>query len=98
MSDPFAPYVPRLLRRRGAAAGPGHWQTDGTLVFADISGFTRLTEKLSRQGKAGAEEIVGSARKVGDWQRGDDLEAFVARHDARRPLIGQITFVFATRG
>lgn len=29
----------------------------GTLVFADISGFTRLTERLARQGRAGAEEM-----------------------------------------
>jgi hypothetical protein len=26
------------------------------------------------------------------------LEAFVAEHDARRPELGQITFLFATRG
>jgi class 3 adenylate cyclase/tetratricopeptide (TPR) repeat protein len=30
----------------------------GTLVFADVSGFTRLTERLASQGKAGAEEIT----------------------------------------
>jgi class 3 adenylate cyclase/tetratricopeptide (TPR) repeat protein len=29
----------------------------GTAVFADISGFTNLTEKLARRGKAGAEEM-----------------------------------------
>lgn len=30
---------------------------EGTLVFADVSGFTRLTERLASKGKAGAEEI-----------------------------------------
>jgi class 3 adenylate cyclase/predicted ATPase len=30
---------------------------NGTLAFADISGFTRLTERLARAGKVGAEEI-----------------------------------------
>jgi class 3 adenylate cyclase/tetratricopeptide (TPR) repeat protein len=30
----------------------------GTLAFVDISGFTRLTEALSVQGKAGAEELA----------------------------------------
>jgi class 3 adenylate cyclase len=30
---------------------------DGTLVFADISGFTQFTERLARAGKVGAEEI-----------------------------------------
>jgi class 3 adenylate cyclase/tetratricopeptide (TPR) repeat protein len=29
----------------------------GTLVFADISGFTRLTERLAAKGRIGAEEI-----------------------------------------
>ncbi|HWD85549.1 MAG TPA: AAA family ATPase [Solirubrobacteraceae bacterium] len=32
---------------------------DCTLVFADISGFTRMTEMLAGQGKAGAEEMAG---------------------------------------
>lgn len=29
----------------------------GSLAFVDISGFTRLTERLSRTGKEGAEEM-----------------------------------------
>ncbi len=37
---------------------------DGTLVFADISGFTALTEKLSRRGRIGAEEIVETLNRV----------------------------------
>jgi class 3 adenylate cyclase/tetratricopeptide (TPR) repeat protein len=54
----LAPYVPRLLIE---------WQTEepekpfreieGTLVFADISGFTRMSERLARKGKVGAEEV-----------------------------------------
>lgn len=32
---------------------------EGTLAFVDISGFTRLTEMLAEQGKAGAEEMTG---------------------------------------
>ncbi|MHB8510524.1 MAG: adenylate/guanylate cyclase domain-containing protein, partial [Candidatus Dormibacteria bacterium] len=31
---------------------------DGSLVFADISGFTALSERLAQRGKAGAEEVV----------------------------------------
>ena len=31
---------------------------DGTMVFADVSGFTRLSERLARTGKEGAEHLV----------------------------------------
>lgn len=31
---------------------------NGTLVFADVSGFTAMSEKLSKQGKEGAEELT----------------------------------------
>jgi class 3 adenylate cyclase/tetratricopeptide (TPR) repeat protein len=34
-----------------------HRSVSGTCVFADISGFTKLTERLARNGKAGAEEM-----------------------------------------
>lgn len=37
--------------------GMAHREVDGTLLFADISGFTRLTERLSRMGDIGAEEM-----------------------------------------
>ncbi|MEO7421951.1 MAG: adenylate/guanylate cyclase domain-containing protein [Ornithinibacter sp.] len=45
---------------------PGElWRVlDGTLVFADISGFTALTERLSRRGRIGAEEIVETLNRV----------------------------------
>jgi class 3 adenylate cyclase len=56
--DPLTPYIPRLVV---------DWLTDephrdhrrfpGTCVFADISGFTTLTERLATRGKAGAEEM-----------------------------------------
>ena len=61
--DGLEAYVPRLLLRQ-RADGPRHWEAEGTLVFADVSGFTRLTEKLSRSGKAGAEEIVRTISDV----------------------------------
>ncbi|MGN6599300.1 MAG: adenylate/guanylate cyclase domain-containing protein, partial [Actinomycetes bacterium] len=35
-----------------------HQQVSGSLAFVDISGFTALTEKLARSGKAGAEELT----------------------------------------
>lgn len=38
--------------------GDRYRAVDCTLVFADISGFTRMTEMLAGQGKAGAEEMA----------------------------------------
>lgn len=37
---------------------------DGTLVFADISGFTALTERLAARGRIGAEEIIETLNQV----------------------------------
>ncbi len=57
--DPLAPYLARVAldwlardpeRRRSTV--------DGTILFADVSGFTPLTERLARQGKVGAEELT----------------------------------------
>ena len=52
-------YVPTLvlqwLRDRPQQR---HRALDCTLVFADISGFTRMTEMLAVRGKVGAEEMA----------------------------------------
>ena len=61
--DPAAerlrPYVARLaLAWPPDAELPCATVVDGTLAFVDISGFTALTEALSRNGKAGAEELT----------------------------------------
>src|SRR5919198_5042004 len=53
------PYVPRTLLRHLAETPDARVQAvDGTLVFADISGFTKLSERLARRGREGAEEVV----------------------------------------
>jgi choline dehydrogenase-like flavoprotein len=44
----------------------------------DIRNIRAGVEQLIRiHDAAGASEIVGSARKAGDWRRGEDLEAFI---------------------
>ncbi|MGH3649558.1 MAG: tetratricopeptide repeat protein [Acidimicrobiia bacterium] len=52
-------YLPRLL-----VVAPESLRTervaqlDGTVVFADVSGFTALSEELAKEGKVGAERIT----------------------------------------
>jgi class 3 adenylate cyclase/tetratricopeptide (TPR) repeat protein len=53
------PYVPRVLLRHLVEAPNARVQAvEGTLLFADVSGFTRLSERLARRGREGAEELV----------------------------------------
>jgi class 3 adenylate cyclase/tetratricopeptide (TPR) repeat protein len=58
--DAARSYAPRLaLRWLAEAPDERHRRVDGSLVFLDISGFTRLSERLAAHGRAGAEEVVG---------------------------------------
>jgi class 3 adenylate cyclase/tetratricopeptide (TPR) repeat protein len=52
----LAPYVPRLARTWPTDAQ--HRRVDGTLLSADLSGFTRLSERLAALGREGAEELT----------------------------------------
>jgi class 3 adenylate cyclase/tetratricopeptide (TPR) repeat protein len=53
------PYVPRVLLRHLALKPEELWWTiDGSVVFVDISGFTKLSEKLAKVGKEGAEQVT----------------------------------------
>lgn len=61
MSDlGLAPYVPATLAERLRTGGAPWWEIDASLVFADISGFTKLSEMLARIGTEGSEELVAS--------------------------------------
>src|SRR5690349_21069575 len=56
-------YVPRLVARRLAAdpaplSGPVSDHLPAAVLFADISGFTAMTEELLQQGPQGLEQIT----------------------------------------
>jgi class 3 adenylate cyclase/tetratricopeptide (TPR) repeat protein len=58
-SATLLPYLPRLLMQWLTDAPDTPWrEVDGTVVFVDISGFTKLSEKLAKSGKVGAEELA----------------------------------------
>ncbi|HSD77214.1 MAG TPA: adenylate/guanylate cyclase domain-containing protein, partial [Solirubrobacteraceae bacterium] len=53
------PYVPRVLLRHLADEPHAPLRVvEGSAVMADISGFTKLSERLARLGREGAEELV----------------------------------------
>ncbi len=55
----LTPYVPRILLRHLAQSPSDTWWTaEGSVVFVDISGFTKLSEKLAKVGKEGAEQVT----------------------------------------
>lgn len=57
-SDFLAPYVSRLLIEwLRQTPDETFREVEGSLAFVDISGFTKMTERLARGGKVGAEEV-----------------------------------------
>ena len=58
-AERLSPYLPRILQHRLTAGGEDLWWTaEGTAVFIDISGFTKLSERLARKGREGSEQIT----------------------------------------
>ena len=59
-------HVPRIALDWDDDAPGRSWQQvkDATMVFADISGFTALTEKLARRGRIGAEELIETLNRI----------------------------------
>ena len=52
-------YVPNIVLRHLIDTPDARTRVvDGTLLFADISGFTKLSERLAKRGRQGAEELV----------------------------------------
>ena len=56
--DALRPYVPSVVTDWVQETPEATYRAvDGTLAMVDISGFTKLTERLARAGKVGAEEM-----------------------------------------
>jgi class 3 adenylate cyclase/tetratricopeptide (TPR) repeat protein len=57
-SRPLEVYVPRMLTAWLAERPDDTMHVvDGSMAFVDISGFTKLTERLAKRGRVGAEEM-----------------------------------------
>lgn len=53
------PYLPRLVRYWNESdSGRLHRSVEGSMVLMDISGFTKMSERLARHGNVGAEEVT----------------------------------------
>ena len=51
-------YLPALLADWDDGGGRRHRVIEGTVAFVDISGFTKLSERLAKHGKIGAEALT----------------------------------------
>lgn len=78
-------YVPRVIAHtmlEAPVSGPVGLSLEGTAMFADIEGFTPLTERFSRMGEGGAEEITDLVDRFLDiligvtMRYGGDLQKF----------------------
>ena len=60
-TDSLVPYLPRLsIEWIASRLSERHRVEPGTVVFVDISGFTKLSEGLAKHGKVGAEELTAT--------------------------------------
>jgi class 3 adenylate cyclase len=61
VGHPLAPYFPRLaIEWIRSTPELSHRELEGTIAYVDISGFTKLSERLARLGKSGAEELTAT--------------------------------------
>ncbi len=62
----FGAYLPMDRRRELAGLGQVKALSEGAVLFADISGFTRMTEELGRTlgPRRGAEELTSVLNRV----------------------------------
>src|SRR5438045_9699154 len=65
LTEILASYVPKLIQNRIIAdpapiESPVSEDLQAALLFADITGFTRLTERLAEDGPTGSESLATS--------------------------------------
>lgn len=71
MAVDLTPYVPRLVIDWQRDQPELSWRgLDGTMLSADISGFTKLSERLAGLGKRGAEELTALINQCFDGMIG----------------------------
>ncbi|MGH2841783.1 MAG: adenylate/guanylate cyclase domain-containing protein, partial [Solirubrobacteraceae bacterium] len=65
MAGDLGPYLCDLHRSWLALDSRRSWrEQEGSLLFFDISGFTPLTERLAKRGKAGVEQLIDTLNGV----------------------------------
>jgi class 3 adenylate cyclase len=87
-------HIPEIAIEWALDAPARRWQAiDGTLCFADISGFTALAERLAQQGRVGGEELIETLSRV----FGGMLER-AREHDGMLLKFGGDALLFLFRG
>ena len=71
---PLAPYVPAILRELIADGRTGLTEVDGSILFADVSGFTALSERLAKHGREGTEALITLIDRIMDRLAGAALQ------------------------
>ena len=90
VAELIASYVPRLIRERlvfdpASIASPFTKSFQAVTLFADISGFTTLTERLVEKGPSGVERIAAILNEYFGqlidlvYDYGGDVVKFAAR-------------------
>ena len=67
MTRPLTPYVPSiLLELISEQRTTDLTQIDGSILFADVSGFTALSERLAKHGREGTEALITLIDRIMD--------------------------------
>ncbi len=69
VAEALAAYVPpfvlaQIANDSAPLSGPKVTELQGAVLFTDISGFTRLTERLEARGPAGVEKLSIISRTI----------------------------------